>query len=129
MLIVYLGKTFVPIQLSTYPSLEGSSLVPGLIVGAFLAVGLFWVRGQLLGRAGVGLLWYAAFLAPTLFSSPITSGLEHRLCVPLIGLLITAAEILPAPIRRLPRALTWGVAVAILAALATTTVRRLRPSQ
>jgi tetratricopeptide (TPR) repeat protein len=124
MAIVYVGKTFVPVQLSVYPSRGDTSLLPGLL-GLLLLAGLvFALRRHLLGRAGLGLVWYFAFLAPALLVAEETQGFEHRLYVPLIGLLIALAELpqeLPQALRR-TAALTF---VALLCAAALVTFRRL----
>lgn len=124
MALVYLGKTFVPVQLSVYPSRADTSLLPGLLALLLLAGLVVALRRHLLGRAGLGLVWYFAFLAPALLVAEETQGFEHRLYLPLIGLLIALAE-LP---RELPQALRRAAAltfVALLCAGALVTFRRL----
>ena len=113
MLIVYVGKSLFPVQLSVYPDPADASLVPGLAAIALLGLAAACARRRLLGWAGFGLAWYAAFLAPTLLAPEATSGLEHRLYVPLVGLVVFVAEALPSrpPMRR-----AAALAAAIVAA-------------
>lgn len=123
-LVVYVGKTLLPVQLSLHPNLDDSSLWPGsLVLGA--AVGLLVaLRARLSGRFALGIVRYFAFLVPGLFVAPETNGLEHRLYVPTIGLLISAAALRPGT-WRVPRPLLLGAALALLAGLAILSVRRL----
>jgi hypothetical protein len=95
-LIVYLGKTLLPVGLSVVPHPADSSLVPGIVASVLLlaAVGLTWRR--LFGPPGLGLLWYGAALAPTLLVPAQTWGLEQRIYLPMVGMLLFVAWI-PAP--------------------------------
>ncbi len=124
LVIVYLGKTFVPVQLSVYPSLADTSLLPGFVGSVALAGLVFALRRDLLGRAGVGLVWYFAFLAPALLVPSETQGFEYRLYVPLIGLLICLAE-LPQQMPTRARRLAVAAFVVLLCAAALVTFRRL----
>jgi len=123
--IVYIGKTFVPIGLSPIPSLTTLSLVIG-VVAALGVLALAWIsRDRLVGPLGVGLLWYGAFLFPALLAPEQTSGLEHRLYVPMIGMCIALASARWPARLSLPQPLRAPLAGALLIAFGTLTVARL----
>ena len=123
-LVVYVGKTFLPVQLSVQPELADTSLWPGLLsLGVVVALlGLF--RARLSARFGWGIAWYVAFLLPALLSPKDTSGLEHRLYVPLIGLLVAVASLRPGtwPV---PRPVLTAAAIGVLALFSLQSARRL----
>jgi cytochrome c-type biogenesis protein CcmH/NrfG len=89
-----------------------------------VALALFALRARITRRFAFGCFWYAAFLAPALLPAREMQGLEHRLYVPLIGLLLAAASLRPGT-WPLPRPLLQGTAVALLALLAWQSARRL----
>jgi len=123
-LVVYVGKTFLPVQLSVQPNLADTSLWPGVVsIGLAVAL-LVLLRARLSARFGWGVAWYLAFLLPALLSPKDTSGLEHRLYVPLIGLLVAIASLRPGtwPV---PRAALTGATIAVLALLSLQSARRL----
>jgi hypothetical protein len=123
-LVVYVGKTFLPVQLSVAPELADTSLWPGLIsLGLGVAL-LALLRARLGARFAWGIAWYLAFLLPALLSPRDTSGLEHRLYVPLIGLLVAVASLRPGtwPV---PRAALTAAALGVLALLSLQSARRL----
>jgi len=123
-LVVYVGKTLLPVQLSVQPNLADSSLLPGLVALAVAALALFALRARLTARFAFGCFWYLAFLAPALLTAKEMQGLEHRLYVPLIGLLIAVASLRPGT-WPLPRPLLQGAALALIALLAWQSARRL----
>lgn len=125
MLVVYVGKTLFPTQLVVYPHAADFSLLPGLLAIALLGAAAFSLGLRLLGRAGIGPLWYAAFLSPALFSPVETNGFEHRLYVPMIGALLLAAEV-RWPLRFRPAVpLRLAAAALVLVTAAAITLRRL----
>lgn len=125
MLVGYVGKSLLPIQLSGLPHARDVALAPGIASASAIVLAAAWAGRRLWGLAGIGLAWYAAFLAPTLLGHAETSGFEHRLYLPVIGLLIFAADLLPRAVARLPRAVPAVVAVAILLLLAGLSARRI----
>ena len=122
--VVYVGKTLLPVQLAVQPNLADSSLVPGAVALVATALALFALRTRLSRRFAFGCFWYVAFLAPALLPAREMQGLEHRLYVPLIGLLIAAASLRPGS-WPLPRPLLQATALALLALLAWQSARRL----
>jgi Flp pilus assembly protein TadD len=124
-LIAYVGKTFLPYDLSPGPSQHRASIAIGGVALSVLAGVLWFQRRRWVGILGVGVVWYFGFLLPTLLSPAFTRGLEHRLYVPMIGMLIVLAEI-PWPAHRLrgrwPRAVLGLALVACLAGLSAARV-------
>jgi tetratricopeptide (TPR) repeat protein len=110
----YTGKVVLPFNLSLVPDHLDVNVFPGLVAIAVLVL-VFWrlrsVRPQGLF---LGLLWYVLFLIPAL---PNETFLEHRLYVPLMGLLFALGGIKPLADLRLgdrKPTLTLAVLVALL---------------
>lgn len=120
-LIVYLGKALFPVGLAPIPDPANTPIWPGVAAIAALALAAYALRDRLRGRAGLGLLFCAVFLAPSLAISARTWGLEHRLYLPLVGLLWFASELALRAPGRLGTALAWAGALG----LAVVTAQRL----
>jgi len=97
-IIIYLGKVIFPFNLSVYPIIQDSTYWYG--AGAFL---LFILAITLTPKVNYrhllfGFLWFFIFLIPS-FLNPdpgaVFSLFEHRLYLPLIGILICLAEVYP----------------------------------
>ncbi|MGA2507731.1 MAG: hypothetical protein ABSF80_09670 [Chitinispirillaceae bacterium] len=110
-LLLYLGKTVLPFNLEALPTLQDSSQAYGYIAlgaGAMLIAAAFtrYIRtndkgsssGNRLSPASAvffGLLWFLLFLVPSLVQPDASSDalfFEHRIYVPLVGLLLVAAQ-------------------------------------
>ncbi len=100
--IQLLGKVVFPVNLTVLPIIQDTSFVWGtlsaiLVIGMLIWAYLTYGRGerQKLLMMGVGLLWFTAFLLPS-FIRPnpqiVADFIEHRLYVPLAGLVIFALE-------------------------------------
>jgi len=124
-LLVYLGKTFAPVDLAVIPHPEDTALWPGLVALALLAPAVASLGHRLWGPAGIGLLWYGAFLLPSLFVPPGTWGLEHRIYLPLVGMLLFVSRLGEGFARRLPARLGIAALLAAAALFAIATARRL----
>lgn len=95
-ILVYIGKIIVPFQLSVYPDLAQSSLIPGGI--ALIAVSLAIMRSKRKDRRLIffGCLWFFLFLLPTfMLKEAYSSGIlrEHRAYIPFIGFLLVIGQI------------------------------------
>jgi protein O-mannosyl-transferase len=96
-LLLYFGKAVFPFNLAPLPILRDSSLLYGW-AALLLLVGLLCLtRARRYGLIIFGALWFLLFLVPALvFSDPaLYTGValyEHRLYLPLIGLLIMFLE-------------------------------------
>ena len=96
-----LGKVFFPFNLSVLPILQDTTFAWGYIAVAIIALlALLQLKNARLSRSSYfmmlfGLAWFLLFLWPS-FVRPDISGtadfVEHRLYLPIIGLLILLAE-------------------------------------
>ena len=93
-MVQYLGKIFIPVNLSVYPLMEDTTMFLGLIVLVLLA-GLIMVSKSYKNPVAIiGLLWFLIFLAPVLIvpKSLNDQVFEHRLYIPLVGILMILSE-------------------------------------
>lgn len=95
-LLVFLGKSVFPFDLAVLPVLADAKLIYGIIVAPLVFLALFFSRQKRGAFIIFGLAWFLLFILPS-FIRPnlreIPDFLEHRLYLPLIGLLIVFAEI------------------------------------
>ena len=91
LLVQYISKIFVPYRLSTLSDAQDTNYVAGIAVLAFLCLGIFLSQDKNWRRIAFGLLWFLVFLLPS-FVTPRVTGMEHRVYLPLVGLLITCSE-------------------------------------
>jgi protein O-mannosyl-transferase len=93
------GKFFLPIKMFVLSSFELFSVATGMI---FLGVIVYFVlknRSEGNNKALFGLFWFALLLLPTLFVrianvDDFFDYAEHRIYLPMVGILITLIEIL-----------------------------------
>lgn len=94
-IFIYLGKTLLPFNLTVLPVLGSSTLVYGFIALAVIVLYWFFSKIKILSLSSLGLLWFLAFLAPSLVSYNLSERMvffEHRLYLPMIGILIFFAR-------------------------------------
>jgi len=84
--ILYIGKVFVPINLSVFPNLADHSLIPGIFSVLFFLGLLFILQPTSLKVIAWGILWFFLFLAPSMAGEPIFY--EHRAYCSMVGFLI-----------------------------------------
>lgn len=76
-------------------------------------------------RQGVWCVWFVLFLAPTSSVVPLLHPIfEHRMYVPLVGIVFPLVALAVVLGRRWPPLVMWTVSVVVLVLLAATTVRR-----
>jgi protein O-mannosyl-transferase len=115
-LVNYLGKAIIPARLSPAPTIADTPLVFGIAAAALLAAAIAFSRQKRPARVILGIVWFLVFALPPLIVPRIV-GLEQRLYLPMIGILILLLETdLPRWIERRRAAL--GVAIAVLALFA-----------
>lgn len=92
-LLSYLGKVTLPLNLSVLPLAKDINLVFG-IIGAAILAGLACAGGLGDRKAfWFGLAWFLLFLVPTFIpSSDSMNFLEHRLYLPLFGILLVMGQ-------------------------------------
>ncbi|MFZ2310202.1 MAG: tetratricopeptide repeat protein, partial [Patescibacteria group bacterium] len=97
-LFVYLEKLIIPFNLSVYPTISHSTFWFSLITILIVIVAVYYTIKLNYKNIAFGLLWFFIFLLPS-FLSPnpetVFSFFEHRLYLPIFGLLICAAELYP----------------------------------
>ena len=92
----YFGKIILPVNLSVFPMVEDTSLWPGIVSLIGISALLFFSQQKSIRTIIFGLLWFILFITPALFV-PIAvnkQAFEHRLYVPIIGILIVLHETL-----------------------------------
>ncbi|MCX7937520.1 MAG: hypothetical protein N2971_07435 [Chlorobi bacterium] len=109
--VQYLGKAIVPVELSVFPRMEDTSLVPGIVAGILLVV-LVWRGSPQWRGVSAALLWYVFFLLPALVVPREINqeAYEHRLYVPIVGVLWLIGQ----SVTRLPRRTTIGAGTIII---------------
>lgn len=90
-LIHYLGKALIPIHLSATPTIEDTPLYPGVAALVLLAAALVLSKGKRVRFVALGVVWFFIFAAPSLVV-PRFIGLEQRLYLPMMGILILLLE-------------------------------------
>lgn len=95
LLFEYFEKIFLPYRLSPIPSREDAQILVGLIV--FVAfISLLIYRKRFTRMFLFGMLWFLVFLLPTFIQQNPQAhffAFEHRLYLPLIGILIMMIEL------------------------------------
>ncbi|MDW8075276.1 MAG: tetratricopeptide repeat protein [Bacteroidota bacterium] len=92
----YLGKSLIPLELSVFPRMEDTSLLPGTGALALLMLLLWQARHQQEWRSIVAaILWFVLFLLPALVVPRHINqeAYEHRLYVPIVGILWLIGQI------------------------------------
>lgn len=93
-LIHYLGKIFLPVNLSVFPIIEDTSAIYGLIAVALLALLIYFSENKNPYVICAGLLVYMLFFIPALLvpASLNDQDFEHRTYLPMLGVLLILSE-------------------------------------
>lgn len=96
-IFIYLGKIIFPFNLTVLPNLVDSNYLWGFVTLSIIIIGL-WLSRQMLHLRGVtfGLIWFVVLLIPSFVrpnSEIMPDFLEHRVYLPMFGLLIVVLEI------------------------------------
>jgi protein O-mannosyl-transferase len=114
------GKLFVPINLSTMPTVDTVSVVTGGVAVTVSLLALFLMKGIRRPLALFGGLWFFLLIIPTLlYRHPLADAayqfFEHRAYLPAAGIIILAAEILRAAVpQKIPNGLKKAGTVLLL---------------
>jgi len=95
-IFLFIGKIIWPFNLSVMPILADSKIIYGLITAFLIFLALFFSRRKRNNFIIFGLGWFLLFIFPSFIQPNLTEVpdfLEHRLYLPIIGLLIVLAEI------------------------------------
>lgn len=93
--LIFLGKAILPFNLSVYPVLADTPWFLGIISLLLLMLLLLYSRPWRLGRVIFGFVWFWLFLLLGSIrpdSDIFRNFMEHRLYIPMFGLLIVLAE-------------------------------------
>ncbi len=96
--LLYLGKVVIPIGLSAIATLKDSSLIWGVISLSIIFVFLFITKNKNYRLIVFGTFWFLLFLFSSFISLDPTYPaflLEHRIYLPLVGLMLIFLEINP----------------------------------
>lgn len=94
-IIQFIGKIFLPFNLSVLPIIEDTTFIYGIISIILLVVIFFLTKTKRLIYILFGLGWFFAFLLPSFVrpnSALVADFIEHRLYVPIIGIFIFLLE-------------------------------------
>lgn len=94
--VQFIGKVFMPFNLSVYPTIRDTSFVLGITAILFMAVALAVSKNKSVPKVVFGFSWFLLFLLPALIrphAKCVLDFQEHRLYLPVIGLFIMILEI------------------------------------
>lgn len=94
LIIQYLGKIILPVNLAVVPYQDQTSNLYGLGALCIIAVAIAWTREKQWRGMITGAVWFIVFLLPALIvpKSLNNEAYEHRLYVPMIGVLFLLAQ-------------------------------------
>ena len=95
-LLLYLGKVFFPVNLSVLPTLQDSTLVYGIFALVILSVLILLSKEKRINYLVFGGIWFVFLLLPSFLrpdSNYVADFIEHRVYLPIIGLMIILAEV------------------------------------
>jgi protein O-mannosyl-transferase len=96
-ILQYLGKIFFPVNLTVFPMAEDITLIWGILAFIGLAVLVVYSKSYTRPLTYIGLFWFIVFLIPVLIvpKSLNDQVFEHRLYLPVIGILIMLSQAFP----------------------------------
>lgn len=96
-ILQYLGKIFFPVNLTVFPVAEDITLTWGILAFAGLAALVVYSKSYTRPLTYLGLFWFIVFLIPVLIvpKSLNDQVFEHRLYLPVIGILIMLSQAIP----------------------------------
>ena len=124
-ILLYLGKVFLPFNLSVLPILPDSTLVYGTISLIFICFCLIFSKNKNWWLVIFGGVWFLAFLVPAFIrpdTTYVADFLEHRVYVPIIGLFILLGEVDFVKNMQISKLFTKALLVCIFAVLVVTNV-------
>ncbi len=100
-LLQYIGKIYLPFNLTVYPTIADTTYVFGIIAALILIVLVWLNKNRNMKMIYFGLGWFVLFILPFFFvPKKINDALyEHRLYAPLFGMILITIEALPSLIK------------------------------
>lgn len=96
-ILQYLGKIFFPVNLTVFPMAGDITLIWGILAFAALIALVVYSKSYDKPLTYLGLFWFVVFLVPVLLvpKSLNDQVFEHRLYLPVIGILIMLSQAIP----------------------------------
>jgi hypothetical protein len=96
-IVQYLGKIFLPVNLTVFPEYGDVSMIWGFIAMAILIGLVVYSKSYKKPLTYLGLFWFLIFLLPVLIvpKSLNDQVFEHRLYLPVIGILLMLSQVFP----------------------------------
>lgn len=94
-IIQYLGKIIFPFNLSVFPIIRDTSFIYGILAVILIATAVLMTKNLRLNYFIFGLGWFFFLITPTMMfaqSVAVPTFLEHRMYLPIIGILIIILE-------------------------------------
>jgi tetratricopeptide (TPR) repeat protein len=107
-LLHYLGKALIPVHLSVAPTIPDTPIVPGIAALVLLTATIIFSGRRRVRFIVLGIVWFLVFAVPSLLV-PRFVGLEQRLYLPMVGILVLILESAARGFIERPR---YGVAIA-----------------
>lgn len=121
MLLQYISKIVIPYKLSTLSTARDTNYLLSICVIFLLCIGIFLSKDKNWNKIAFGTLWFMLFLVPS-FVVPRVTGMEHRVYLPLVGLLIVVSQV--SFIRALSfRKKTSVIVIAVISLLITINIK------
>jgi protein O-mannosyl-transferase len=95
-LLLYAGKTVLPLQQALQPNLQDSSLIPGVLVCLGLVAAFWRWRWRNPGIVFFALAWIGLFLIMPVVAgatSAVGGHMEHRMYVPALGVILLLSQL------------------------------------
>ncbi len=96
-ILQYLGKIFLPLNLTVFPEYEDITLIWGILAFVILTGLIIISKSYKKPLTYLGLFWFLIFLLPVLIVPKTLNDqvFEHRLYLPIIGILLMLSEVYP----------------------------------
>ena len=96
-IVQYLGKIFLPVNLTVFPEADQITLAWGILAAVLLTGLVIWSKSYRKPLTWLGLAWFLIFLVPVLVvpKSLNDQVFEHRLYIPIIGILLMLSQVFP----------------------------------
>jgi hypothetical protein len=96
-ILQYLGKIFLPVNLAVFPEAREITLIWGIIALAALVFLVVYSKSYKKTLTWLGLFWFLVFLVPVLIVPKELNDqvFEHRLYLPVVGILLMLSQVFP----------------------------------
>lgn len=121
LLVQYLGKIFLPVNLSVFPIMEDTVYLYGIVSIALLGAILLTAKEKDWRTIVAGVFIFLSFLVPVFLVPKTinTQTFEHRLYLPMIGMLLILSQsvLIRNTLKEKTLFIAWGAALLVLVAL------------